>query len=226
MKLSIIIPVFNEEKTIKEIIKRVNKVKLDKEIIIINDGSIDGTAKQLKQLKQKNLKIITHFKNQGKGSAIRTGLKYVKGDIVIIQDADLEYNPNDYFKLIQPIKNGLVQAVYGSRNLSDNISGKKIYKYGGIFLSWLASLLYGIKITDEATCYKAFKTDVIKGLDLRCKRFDFCPEVTAKLAKQKYEIVEVPISYYPRSHEEGKKITIRDGLKATWILIKYRFFDY
>lgn len=228
MKLSIIIPVYNEEKTIKEIVKRINKVNIAKELIIIDDGSTDQTRVYLKELQTDNyinIKVIYHKKNYGKGSAIRTGLNYVKGDIVIIQDADLEYNPNDYLKLIIPIEQGKSQVVYGSRNLGNKLRGKKLYRWGGILLSYLANILYNIKITDEATCYKAFKTRVIKSLNLQCKRFEFCPEVTAKLAKQGYKIIEIPISYSPRNHKQGKKINLIDGLQAIWTLIKYRFIN-
>ncbi len=229
MKLSIIIPVYNEENTIEKIINKIRQVNIDKELIIVDDGSVDRTRNFLKNLSssnQKNVNIIFHSKNQGKGTAIRTGLNYVTGEIVIIQDADLEYDPNDYIKLVEPIKRGATKVVYGSRNLANNPQGKKIYTWGGIFLSHLANLLYGTKITDEPTCYKVFKTGVIKSLDLKCKRFEFCPEVTARLAKQKYKIIEVPISYQPRNHKTGKKINFfRDGLQAAWTLIKYRFIN-
>lgn len=222
MKLSVIIPVYNEAETIVEIIRKVKAVPLDKEIIVVNDCSLDGTEEILANIS--DLKIIKHEKNRGKGAAIRTGLKEVSGDIVIIQDADLEYEPNDYLKLIVPIESGQTEVVYGSRNLAINKSGKKIYKWGGIFLSRLANFLYGLNITDEATGYKVFKTKLLKNLDLKCERFDFCPEVTAKLGRNKYKIIEVPISYNPRSRVQGKKIQLSDGLKAAWLLIKYKFF--
>jgi dolichol-phosphate mannosyltransferase len=228
MKLSIIMPVYNEANTIKQIVGKINRLNLKKELIIVDDGSVDQTREYLRWLERqgdKNIKIIYQAKNYGKGLAIRTGLKQVSGDIVIIQDADLEYDPADYNKLINPIKAGLSKVVYGSRNLSNNPAGRKLYRWGGIFLSWLTNLLYGTAITDEATCYKVFKTEVIKNLNLKCRRFEFCPEVTAKLAKQGYRIMELPISYCPRDHRAGKKISYRDGLLAAWILIKYRFVD-
>ena len=228
MKLSVIIPVYNEEKTIGEIIRRVGMVDLEKEIIVVDDGSKDGTRLFLENMRKdgsEHVKIIFHEKNSGKGAAIRTGLGHVRGDAVIIQDADLEYDPEDYVKLLEPIKNGQSKIVYGSRNLGNNPKGMFLYRWGGIFLSFLANVLYGIRITDEATCYKVFSTDVLKGFGLRCRKFEFCPEVTAKAAKKKYKIIEVPISYAPRNKKEGKKISVRDGIMAIWILIKYRFTD-
>lgn len=223
MKLSVIMPVYNEAGTIAEIIKKVKAVPLDKEIIVVNDCSVDGTAEILAGIT--GLKIIKHEKNRGKGEAIKTGLKEATGEVVIIQDADLEYDPNDYLKLLEPIAAGRTEAVYGSRNLAANKSGGKIYKWGGIFLSRLANFLYGLNITDEATGYKVFKTELLKELNLRCERFDFCAEVTAKLGKGKHKIIEVPISYNPRSRVQGKKIQLKDGLKAAWLLIKYKFFS-
>lgn len=228
MKLSVIMPVYNEEKTIGEIIKKIDAVALDKELIIVDDGSTDGTKNFLSALAASNrpdIKIIFHPENQGKGAAIRTGLKAVSGEAVIIQDADLEYDPQDYLKLLAPLESGLSQVVYGSRNLGDNPRGATIYLWGGIFLSRLANLLYGLKITDEATCYKVFRTEAIKSLNLKCRRFEFCPEVTAKLAKRGYKIIEVPISYRPRDRRAGKKLSWRDGVSAAWTLIKYRFID-
>lgn len=234
MNLSVIIPVYNEKETIEEIIRQVKLVALDKEIIIIDDASTDGTKKILKTMEKKlntndernKIKIIYRERRQGKGSAIRRGLEEVSGDIVIIQDADLEYEPQDYYKLVQPIIEGKTDIVYGSR-----ISGaykKKSYSsfyLGGRFLSFLASVLYDAHITDEPTCYKVFRGEVIKSINLKCKRFEFCPEITAKVRKKGYRIYEVPIHYYPRSIEEGKKINWKDGLQAIWTLIKYRFID-
>jgi glycosyltransferase involved in cell wall biosynthesis len=227
-KLSIIIPVYNEEKTIKELVEKVKKVKLPikKEIIVVDDCSKDRTPEILKKIK--GIKIVRHpgNKNLGKGSAIRTGLKSITGDIVIVQDADLEYNPEDYRKLVEPIIKGKAKVVYGSRNLGDKHKHSYLsYYMGGVFLSKLANLIYGIKITDEATCYKMIRTDIIKSLNLKCERFEFCPEVTAKLAKKGIKILEIPISYSPRKITEGKKIRWKDGVEAIWTLIKYRFTD-
>jgi len=223
MKLSVIIPVYNEVNTIAKIIERVKRVLIEKEIIVVDDGSTDGTRGKIDSVP--GIKILKHETNRGKGAAIRTGLAFAFGELVIVQDADLEYDPNDYLELIKPIEEGVADVVYGSRNLGNNKSGMKAYKWGGVFLSHLANLLYGLRITDEATGYKLFKTDVLKSLNLKCQRFEFCPEVTAKLAKKKYRVKEVPISYKPRSFSEGKKIRWIDGVLAIFYLIKFRFFD-
>ena len=229
MKLSIIIPVYNEKKTILEILKKIDSVKipLEKEIIIIDDFSTDGTRDILKDIKKKNIKIFYHERNIGKGYAIRTGLQHITGEIVIIQDADLEYDPNDYQKLIDQIIKNKAKVVYGSRNLGKGKHERSHFSFyiGGVFLSKLANLLYGIKITDEATCYKVFRADIIKNINLKCKKFEFCPEVTAKIAKNGIKIMEIPISYHPRKKNEGKKINWKDGIEAIAILIKYRFVD-
>ena len=229
MKISIIIPVFNEKITLPILLNKIKAVDLtplqiEKEIILIDDGSNDGTRDYLATL-EKEYKVIFHDKNYGKGHAIRTGVKEVTGDIVLIQDADLEYDPNEYAKLVEPIIKGETGVVYGSRNLKFNKRYKWSYYWGGKFLSYLANFLYGTDITDEATCYKLFKTDIIKGISLKCEKFEFCPEVTAKAAKKGYKIIEVPISYNPRSTDEGKKIRLSDGISAIWTLIKYRFID-
>lgn len=239
MKLSIIIPAYNEEKTIKRlisIVKKVNTKEIKKEIIVVDDGSRDNTVNILKKIK--DIRLIQHKRNQGKGAAVRTGIKYSTGDIIIVQDADLEYDPNDYYKLIKPIIDKKTSVVYGSRFLSrlqreKNIrflkaKHKRAYfmaYLGGRFLTFLANLLYNGKISDEPTCYKVFKANVLKGINLKCKKFEFCPEVTAKILKKRYKILEIPISYKPRTFEEGKKINWKDGVQAIWTLIKYRFVD-
>jgi len=228
MKLSVIIPVYNERELLPKLLKKVEDVKgINKEIIIVDDGSKDGTKDFLNTVRKK-YKVVFHKKNQGKGMAIRTGLKHATGDIVIIQDADLEYDPNDYHKLIKPIIDGKANVVYGSRRLKkqkEEYSSIGFY-IGGLGLNLIANILYpNLHITDEATCYKVFKADVINNLDLECKRFEFCPEVTAKLAKRKIKIIEVPISYHPRSIKNGKKINWKDGVEALWTLLKYRFRD-
>lgn len=228
MKLSVIMPVYNEIGTIAEIISRVRAAPFNKEIIIIDDGSTDGAREYLRALslfERPDAIILFHDKNYGKGQAIRTGLKKASGDIIVIQDADLEYNPQDYGRLIQPIMAGKAAVVYGSRNLKENPSHSRRYRWGGIVLSKLANLLYGTNITDEPTGYKAFKTSVIESLPLSSQGFDFCPEVTAKLAKRGCRIIEVPISYRPRKHNQGKKINFWDGVRAVWTLVKYRFVD-
>ncbi len=226
MKLSVIIPVYNERVLLPKLLKKVEAVKgIDKEIILVDDGSKDGTRDFLDSVRKK-YKIIFHKKNQGKGAAIRTGLKFATGDITIIQDADLEYDPNDYPKLVKPIIDGKADVVYGSRRLQkqkEEYSSIGFY-IGGLGLNLIANVLYpNLHITDEATCYKVFKTDLLKSLNLECKRFEFCPEVTAKLAKRKIKILEIPINYHPRSIEEGKKINWKDGVEAVWTLLKYKF---
>jgi len=226
MKLSILIPVYNEKNTINEIIQKVKSVNISKEIIIIDDGSIDGTKDILKNLNDLEVKVIFQDKNQGKGNCIRTGIKYVTGDIVAIQDADLEYDPNDFIELVKPIMNGKTKVVYGTRFPKDkkrpSIFKNKFYLANKI-LTITANVLYNANITDEATCYKIFDAELIKGIDLTCNRFEFCPEVTAKVRKKDYKITELPISYHPRSENEGKKIKYRDGFEALWTLIKFRF---
>lgn len=221
MKLSVIIPVFNEERTIAELISRVNAVKLEKEIIAVNDGSTDGTTEILKGID--GITVI-HKENGGKGSAIRKGIEVATGEVIVIQDADLEYDPNDFILMIETMKRERADVVYGSRILhSDYSISYRRYFWGGKFVTFIANALYGISITDEPTCYKMIKADLLKSLNLQCSRFEFCPEVTAKVARRKIRIVEVPISYFPRSIEEGKKINALDGLEAIWTLLKYRF---
>jgi dolichol-phosphate mannosyltransferase len=227
MKLSVIIPVYNEKQTILKIVRKVKAVGLEKEILIVDDGSTDGTKEELKSLEgDGEIRIFYHDANQGKGRAIRTALDHVKGDLVIVQDADLEYDPDDYAKLIDPIMAGRTDVVYGSRYLSkENILPFTRFKMGVLFLNWLVKVLYGFHITDEATCYKVFKTQLLKSLSLKCQKFEFCPEVTAKILKRGHRIIEIPIAYRYRTVEEGKKIGWRDGLSAVMTLIRYRFFD-
>ena len=230
MTLSIIIPVYNEKMTILEILRKINDVNLSelgfqKEIIIVDDGSTDGTREILSKLIA-NYKIIFHPKNRGKGAAIRAGLQGVVGNYVVIQDADLEYDPQDYKKLLEYILKNRVEVVYGSRRLGNPRRFSHFsYYLGGVFLTFVANLIYRTKITDEATCYKLFKTEIIKSIPLKCEKFEFCPEVTAKIAKKGIKIHEVPINYFPRSEAEGKKIKCKDGLVALWTLIKYKFVD-
>lgn len=230
MTLSVLIPVYNEKNTISEILRKIDEVDLknlgfNKEIIIVDDGSNDGTADILKTLEGK-YKIIYRSKNQGKGAAIRTGLKEVSGDYLIIQDADLEYDPKDYKKLLEIALKNNAEVVYGSRLTNHrNQFSYTSYYLGGIFLNFATNFLYGTKITDESTGYKLFKTEVIKSISLKCQRFEFCPEVTAKIAKKGIKIYEAPINYYPRHIKEGKKIKWRDGVVALWTLIKYKFVN-
>lgn len=230
-KLSIVIPVYNERNTILKIFSKIKEIDLGntgKEIIIIDDYSTDGTREILRGLGNEH-KIIYHDRNQGKGAAIRTGLKHVTGDWVIIQDADLEYDPNDYIKLLECARENNALVVYGARRAKANLEGgiySSIYfAIGGILVTWLTNFLYKTNLTDESTCYKMFQTDLLRSIPLRCKRFEFCPEVTAKIAKRGIKIYEIPINYYPRHKKEGKKISWKDGLEAIWTLIKYKFVD-
>ncbi|MBI2564766.1 glycosyltransferase family 2 protein [Candidatus Woesearchaeota archaeon] len=224
-KLSVIIPVFNEKNTIEEVVKRVQSVKilLEKEIIIVDDGSTDGTRIVLKKLD--GVKIIFHEKNKGKGAAIRTGIQNATGDIILVQDADLEYKPEEYPKLIQPIIEGKTDVVYGSRFMGDHMPRYYFNYLGNKLLTFLTNLLYGSNITDMETCYKVIKADILKAIPLNATKFDFEPEITAKLLKRGHTIFEVPIWYKCRSYDEGKKINWIDGLKAVWYLIKYCFVD-
>lgn len=230
-KLSVIMPVYNEEKTIKTVIEKVKKAKLkniSKEIIVVDDCSKDSTGKILKGINDTSLKIFFHNKNMGKGAAIKTGLKNSTGDIVLIQDADLEYSPSEYGKLLKPIIEGNAKVVYGSRLEAIRKNEKNMYKlhyFGNLFLTLLTNLLYGTRITDMETGYKVFRREVIKGINLKAKRFDFEPEVTAKILKKGYKIHEVPVNFVGRKFDEGKKITWRDGVKAVYYLLKYKFFD-
>lgn len=232
MIVSIIIPAYNETDTILELLKRVQRVDLshlgvNKEIIVVNDASTDQTKEKLQSITDSNFKIIHHEQNQGKGSAIRTGLKHTTGTYILIQDADLEYDPNDYSKLLKPLINNETKVVYGSRvRHKDNRYHSGYHYYlGGKFLTFLTNLLYGSSLTDEATCYKVFHKDIIKQIPLTCKRFEFCPEITAKILKRKIPIHEVPIRYTPRKTHEGKKIRGKDGLQAIWILFKHKLFN-
>jgi len=227
LKLSVIIPVYNEESTISQVLKKILEAPLEKEIIVVDDGSTDRTSEILEHARKKNADIITLHEakiNLGKGAAIRIGLKYVTGDIVIIQDADLELDPAEYTSLVKPIQEGSSDVVFGSRFLKPNPRIPFKSRFANWILVRLANLLYGLHLSDEATAYKVFRTPVIKSLNLRCMRFEFCPEVIARLAKAGHKIMEVPISYNPRTGIEGKKIRyVRDGLQAVWTLIKYRF---
>jgi dolichol-phosphate mannosyltransferase len=232
VKLSAVIPVYNEATTIAQVVEQVLAVSLDhtlggieKEIVIVNDGSTDETASVLNALAARwphQLKIVHHEENQGKGAAIRTALEHVTGDLVITQDADLEYDPQDYPALLAPFKDPSVQVVYGSRNLRKNPRSTWSFYWGGRLLSWVANFLYGSHLTDEATGYKVFRTNLLRSLDLQSTRFEFCPEATGKILRRGIEIHEVPISYQPRSFAEGKKIDWHDGPDAIWTLLKYR----
>ena len=237
MKLSIIIPVFNEEKTVEEILKRVHKVKLkgiEKEIIIVDDGSTDATASVISnfQFPIANFKKIRHRRNMGKGASVRTGISHATGDYIIIQDADLEYDVNDIPRLLSYVRNNK-DVVYGTRlarlpHLYDEERRPQflLHYFGNRFLSLVTSILYGQWITDMETCYKLFPRSEVSNMKLKSKRFDFEPEITSKLLKKGLKIREIPIKTKPRGYEEGKKLnTVKDGTIALWTLIKYRFVD-
>lgn len=225
--LSIIIPCFNEESTILELLRRVEAAEIGdvgKQLVIVDDGSTDSTPELLRTHAGAHTLIFAEH-NAGKGAAIRLGLEAVTGDIVIIQDADLEYNPENYADLIAPILAGKSRVVYGSRerNADNRTHSGLSYYAGGKFLSALTNLLYGSRITDEPTCYKVFDAALLRDIPLTCTRFEFCPEVTAKVLRRGIDIVEIPIDYFPRKKNEGKKIGLRDGIEAVWTLLKYRF---
>lgn len=228
MILSILIPVYNEKNTILEILKKINEVNLSdlgfgKEIIIVDDGSTDGTRKILNKLTDE-YKVIYLSKNQGKGAAIRSGLKAASGDYVIIQDADLEYNPKDYPALLKPLIKNETDIVYGSRSLTKNPRSSISFYLGGKLLTFILNLLFRTKLTDISTCYKVFKREVLRNIELEESGFAFCEEVTCKALKKGYRIKEVPINYYPRTRQQGKKVYWEDGLYGIWVIFKYRLF--
>jgi glycosyltransferase involved in cell wall biosynthesis len=224
MLLTILMPLYNEEATVEQIIEKVLNLEIDLELIIINNGSTDDTGRIIQKFGQReNVTIIKKEKNIGKGDAIKTGLKLARGKYTIIQDGDLEYEPGDIPKMIELAEKKQAPAVFGSRILNPHagISYRR-YLWGGKLLTTLANLLFRVGITDESTCYKMVRTDILKGLNLECRRFEFCPEVIAKLGRNKVKILEIPIRYNPRKFEEGKKISWKDGVQAIWTLLKYR----
>jgi glycosyltransferase involved in cell wall biosynthesis len=222
MKISVVIPVYNEKSTIAELITRVKNVPLEKEIIIIDDYSNDGTRDVLKALSDSSVKILFHEKNQGKGAALRTGFSHVQGDVVIIQDADLEYNPDEYPHIVAPIKDGHADAVFGSRFLGGPHRVHLFWHYvGNTLLTTLSNMFTNINLTDMETCYKAFKASLLQQFTIESDRFGIEPELTAKLARLKCRIYEVPISYSGRDYTEGKKIGWKDGLAAIYWIIYY-----
>jgi len=244
MKLSIIVPVFNEEKTVSEVLEKLSKLTIkgmEKEIIVVNDGSTDNSKLEIqsfskaqgKNSKLKGIKVISHNNNLGKGAAVRTGIKHAKGDYIVIQDSDLEYNPKDIAKLLLPIIKNKAIIVYGTRlKRLPNLSGEErtkrffIHYLGNKFLSLVTSILYGQWITDMETGYKVFSKNAVDRLSLKSRSFDFEPELTVKLLKKGYSILEIPITTNPRNYKEGKKLnTIKDGFVALWTLLKYRVVD-
>ena len=227
MNLSVVIPVYNEVNNINEIIKRVQAQKLANEIIIVDDGSSDGTRDILKNLDgKKKVRVILHERNQGKGAAVVTGIKASKGDLLLIQDADLEYDPRDYPQIIRPIEEGIADVVYGSRFLGGAHRVTMFWHMvANRMLTTMTNILYDTILTDMETGYKAFRRTVIEGMDIRAKRFDFEPEFTAKVLKRHHRIFEVPITFNPRDYSQGKKIKLKDAFEAVWTLLKYRFVD-
>ncbi len=226
VKLSVIIPVYNEQATIKEVLDRVRAVEMEKEIIVVDDGSTDGTSEILAKEEAKgDLKVLRHRVNRGKGAAVRTGLEHATGEVILIQDADLEYDPRDYPELLKPIHEGRAEVVYGSRFLGRREAMSFWNALANKLLTLATNLLYGSTLTDVETCYKVFRAEVIKLIPLHSHRFELEPEITAKVLKRGYRIYEVPISYAGRRQEEGKKISWWDGFIALWTLVKYRFVD-
>jgi len=225
--LSVVMPVFNEKDTIQEIIKKVSQVDIDKEIIIVDDASTDGARQILQGLKQDGVKVFFHERDLGKGKALKTGFKEASADIIIIQAADLEYDPKEYLRLIEPIAQGHADVVYGSR-LSGGMP-QRVYmfwhKVGNNFLTFLTNILYNTTLSDMETGYKVFKKEVIANIDIKSRDFTVEAEITAKIFKQKYRVYEMPISYYGRNYSEGKKIRWYHGISAIIALIRYKFTD-
>lgn len=227
MKLSVIMPIYNEIHTLEEIISRVKKTGLADEIILIDDGSADGTRELVKTYQDKQgFKVVLHERNQGKGAAVRSGFKAATGDVFIIQDADLEYDPREYGKLLEPIQEGIADVVYGSRFLG---ASRRVAMFWHMvankLLTLFTNILYDTILSDMETGYKVFRKEVVQDMTIHAKRFEFEPEFTAKILKRKYRIFEVPISFNPRDYSEGKKIGLGDAFEAIWALIKYRFVD-
>jgi glycosyltransferase involved in cell wall biosynthesis len=227
MKITVLIPVYNEIKTIEEILKRVQATGLASEILLVDDGSADGTRELLQSLDgQDHIRVILHEKNQGKGAAVRTGIEAAQGEVILIQDADLEYDPRDYPALLKPLEEGLADVVYGSRFLGAPRRPTMFWHMiANKMLTLMTNILYDNILTDMETGYKVFRREIVADMPLHSKRFEFEPEFTAKILKRKVRIFEVPITFNPRDYADGKKIGIKDAFEAVWALIKYRFVD-
>ncbi|MBU1662835.1 MAG: glycosyltransferase family 2 protein [Chloroflexi bacterium] len=227
MKITVLIPVYNEIHTIREILDRVQAMQMAEEILLVDDGSVDGTLDILHELNgQGPIRVIFHEHNQGKGAAVRTGLDHARGDVILIQDADLEYDPRDYPALLKPIEEGLAEVVYGSRFLGGpRRTAMFWHMVANKLLTLMTNILYDTILTDMETGYKVFRRQVVEGMPLHARRFEFEPEFTAKILKRKVRIYEVPITFNPRDYDEGKKIGLKDAFEAAWALLKYRFVD-
>jgi glycosyltransferase involved in cell wall biosynthesis len=227
MKISVVIPVYNEANTLREIVQRVRAVGVADEIVIVDDGSVDGTREILKDMEDQNpLEVVLHERNQGKGAAVRTGIQHATGDVLIVQDADLEYDPRDYDALLKPIREGVADVVYGSRFLGGPRRPVMFWHMvANKLLTLMTNILYDTILTDMETGYKVFKREVVEDMDLKARRFEFEPEFTAKVLKRDVRIFEVPITFNPRDYDEGKKIGLKDAFEAVWALLKYRFVD-
>ena len=228
MKLSVVMPVFNEKATIRQIVDKVQAVDVDKELIIVDDGSTDGTRDILREIEPSldgTGRIFFLDRNRGKGAAVRYGIAQATGEALVIQDADLEYDPEEFHTLLEPFQKGRAAVVYGSRFLGGHRTGYYWTTLGNKFLTWLTNVIYNTTLTDMETCYKLFSMDVLREINLKCQRFEFEPEVTAKVLKRGIHIYEVPISYVGREYSEGKKITWKDAWEAIKTLVRYRIFD-
>jgi glycosyltransferase involved in cell wall biosynthesis len=241
LRLSVVIPVYNERATIQELLGRVQALHIEKEIVVVDDGSTDGTGDFLREversaattgsltlsgtstlLRTDNIRVVFHHRNRGKGAALRSGFQQVRGEVVIVQDADLEYDPGDYPRLLEPVERGVADVVFGSRFLGGPHRVMFFWHYvGNQFLTLLSNVLSNLNLSDVWTCYKVFRADVLRGINIEEDRFGFEAEITAKVAKGRWRVYEVPISYYGRTYAEGKKITWRDGVRGVWCTLRY-----